>query len=53
MNIRTTLVYPPIPIRDFDWCAVDDDTYDGPGCPIGYGVTKKAAVADLMDQMVE
>ena len=53
MKIVTTLIYPPIPIRDFDYCAVDDDTYDGEGCPIGYGRTKEAAVADLMQQIEE
>lgn len=51
MRIQTTYVYPPIPIRDFDWCAVDDDTYDGEGCPIGYGATEQAAVADLLEQI--
>lgn len=37
----------PIPIRDYDWCAVRDD-YDGePGTPVGYGKTAEAAIADL------
>lgn len=49
MRIRTTHVYPPIPIRDFDWCAVDDATYDGEGCPIGYGRTAEQAIQDLLD----
>lgn len=53
MKIRTEFVYPPIPIRDFDWCAVDDDTYDGEGCPIGYGRTEADAIADLMAQIEE
>jgi hypothetical protein len=51
MKIRTDFVYPPIPIRDFDWSAVDDDTYDGPGCPVGYGRTEQAAIDDLMAQI--
>ncbi len=50
MNIRTTYVYPPIPIRQFDWSAVDNDTYDGEGCPIGTGATEQAAVMDLYEQ---
>lgn len=50
MRIRTTFVYPPIPIRDFDWSAVDDETYDGPGCIIGTGRTEQAAVMDLYEQ---
>jgi hypothetical protein len=51
MKIRTEFVYPPIPDRRWDWSAIDDDTYDGPGCPIGYGPTEEAAVADLMEQI--
>jgi hypothetical protein len=35
------------------WTAVDDDTYDGPGCPIGAGPTEAAAIADLMAQLDE
>ena len=35
------------------WTAVDDSTYDGPGCPIGAGPTEAAAIADLMDQLDE
>ena len=50
MKIRTELVYPPIPIRQFDWSAVDDDTYE-PGCPIGTGTTELEAVKDLMQQL--
>lgn len=53
MNIRTEYVYPPIPVRTMDWTAVDDDTYDGRGCPIGYGSTEQEAVADLLAQVEE
>lgn len=52
-KIITYFVYPPIPDRRFDWSAIDDDTYDGPGCPIGHGATKEEAIADLMDQLEE
>lgn len=51
MKIKTEFVYPPIPIRKFDWSAIDDDTYDGPGSPIGYGYTEAEAIADLMEQL--
>jgi hypothetical protein len=51
MNIRTEFVHPPIPDRRFDWVAVDDDTYDGPGSPIGEGPTEGAAIKDLMEQL--
>ena len=53
MKIRTEHVCPPIPLRQFDLSAVDDDTYDGPGCPIGRGPTEAAAIADLLEQIEE
>lgn len=40
---------PPIPYRDRDWWAVEDD-YE-PGDPIGAGPTEFSAVQDLIDQM--
>jgi len=55
MNIRTEYICPPIPIRDFDWEAVDADTYD-PECnnkQIGHGKTKEEAIADLLRQIEE
>jgi hypothetical protein len=50
-KVRTHFVYPPIPTRNFDWCA----TFDGyePGDPIGYGYTEEAAVVDLLEQAEE
>ena len=51
MNIKTSCICPPIPIRSFDWQAIDDDTYDGPGCPIGHGATEQEAIADLLEQI--
>lgn len=50
MKIRTNYVYPPIPMRTFDWSAVDDDTYE-PGCPIGWGATEQEAIDDLKEQL--
>lgn len=52
MAIRTDFIYPPIPDRRFDWCAVDDDTYDGAPDSgtrheIGYGATEQEAIDDL------
>lgn len=41
----------PIPIRNMDWTAIDDDTYDGVGSPIGYGATKQEAIDDLLEQL--
>lgn len=54
MKIRTHFEYPPIPLRCFDWSAVDDDTYDGApdcNCPIGRGVTEQEAIDDLLEQI--
>jgi hypothetical protein len=53
MKIKTEHVYPPIPIRSFDWSAIDDDTYDGPGSRMGWGATEQEAIKDLMDQLEE
>lgn len=56
MKILTKHDYPPIPDRQFDWSAVDDDTYDGAEdshCPIGHGATEQEAISDLLEQMEE
>ncbi len=50
-RIRTEHVFPPIPLRQFDWRAVLDD-YE-PGCPMGEGPTEAAAIADLLQQIEE
>jgi hypothetical protein len=55
MKIKTWHEYPPIPIREFDYGAIDEDTYDpDPGCKgciVGWGVTPEAAIADLKEQL--
>lgn len=61
ITVRTTHDYPPIPVRDMDWSAIDDDTYDvdcdGDGffsnCPVGRGATEQEAIADLLEQIEE
>lgn len=56
MKIRTHLEYPPIPVRKFDWSAVDGDTYDGAEdshCPIGRGATEQEAINDLITQITD
>src|SRR5437016_14263842 len=47
MKIKTIYVYPPIPIRDFDWAAYDADTYDGVSGKVGFGATKEQAIREL------
>jgi hypothetical protein len=34
--------------RHTEWSAVDDDSYGGPGSPIGTGATEAEAIADLL-----
>ncbi len=57
MNIKTTHINPPIPIRCFDWSAIDSDTYDGaldaPPQKVGYGSTEQEAIEDLQSQTSE
>lgn len=48
-KIIVSFVYPPIPIRQFDFQAVYDD-YE-PGCPIGHVHTAQQAVDDLKAQL--
>lgn len=53
MKIKTWHEYPPIPDRNFDYGAIDEDTYDpDPECSghvVGWGPTPEAAIADLME----
>lgn len=51
MQIITKYDPTPIPIRDFDWCAHDDD-YE-PGLPIGWGATEAEAIADFRREIEE
>ena len=61
LKVRTNFDYPPIPVRDMDWSAVDDDTYDCDcdedgffsTCPIGRGATEQEAIDDLLEQIEE
>lgn len=53
MKIKTYYWRKPIPSAKFDWEAVDDDTYDGPGSPVGYGVTEQESIEDLLAQLEE
>jgi len=50
--VKTSFEYPPIPIRQFDWAAIDDRSYGGdPSDPIGRGATEQEAIDDLLDQV--
>ena len=50
MRIVTTKQL-PVYVPDSAWSAVDDETYDGEGSPIGWGATREEAIADLLDQI--
>ena len=50
INIQTDYDPKPIPIRRFDWEAVDYDTLDYDSVT-GFGATKEEAIADLMERL--
>lgn len=54
-QIKTQHVYPPIPIRSFDWMAYDADWDGDPetahNYAIGYGATEEAAIEDCRAEM--
>lgn len=50
-KIRTEFDKAVIIPKSHQWCAVDDDTYEGEGCPIGYGETEQEAIEDLLQQI--
>lgn len=43
----TSFVYPPIPIRQFDWCAYLEGTEEEAN--YGWGATEAEAILDLED----
>lgn len=45
IEITTSNVYPPIPIREFDWCAYFDGEEETGR--YGWGVTEASAIKDL------
>lgn len=52
-QIVITFVYPPIPVRDYDWSASwenDEPDDEGHWRLMGYGKTPLAAIVDLLDQ---
>lgn len=60
MIINTYYDPKPIPIRSFDWTATTDNydaSYEGDEWvanePVGHGVTKAAAIFDLLEQLAE
>ncbi|WP_164749177.1 hypothetical protein [Mesorhizobium sp. M1A.F.Ca.IN.020.04.1.1] len=51
-KVITSHIFPPIPVRCFDWCAWFDDL--GADCsPYGYGRTEEEAIEDLLENFGE
>ena len=52
--IVTSYIHPPIPLRQYDWAAYEDDTYCCPEChqTVGYGETELDAIIDLLAQQL-
>lgn len=50
--IITRHLYPPIPQRQFDWCAHFDGDEENPS-HYGWGPTKAAALTDLAENIIE
>jgi hypothetical protein len=48
-KINVQFIYPPIPIRQFDYCATydGDEPNDAGGIEAGWGATKAEAMSDL------
>jgi hypothetical protein len=51
-KIVTSFMYPPIPIRAFDWCAWFDDEGAEAG-RYGYGATEAEAILDFKQNCQE
>lgn len=49
-KVVTSHVFPPIPLRQFDWCAYFDGDEEGPQ---GWGGTEDAAIVDLLQTVEE
>jgi len=51
-EILINFVYPPIPIREFDWCATwdNDEPNDNGQMLHGYGRTPLDAIRELLDE---
>jgi hypothetical protein len=50
-KLTVDFAYPPIPLRQFDWC-VTDQNYE-PGYPIGYGPTIQKALENYLESFCD
>jgi hypothetical protein len=59
VRIKVSCDCPPIPFRNFDYSAIDDNSFDADwdgdhyvtSCPIGHGATASEAVIDFIEQL--
>jgi len=52
-KIVTHNSYPPIPTRQFDWCAFYDGEEEAGNYGYGYGATEAEAIADFIENCAE
>ena len=52
MQIKTSHIYPPIPIRSYDWMAYVDGHEEDTWLQ-GYGATEAQAIAELQERIEE
>jgi hypothetical protein len=50
-KIVTSNIYPPIPVRSFDWCAFFDGEEEAGG--YGYGATEADAIEDFVENHID
>jgi hypothetical protein len=54
MKVVTSFLYPPIPVRHFDWAAYIEGDEDGTGSgTTGRGETEVDALRDLAEKLAE
>ena len=54
MNVIVSYICPPIGVRSFDWeASLDNYNGDEPNAPRGFGISKLAALEDLLEQLGE
>lgn len=52
-KVNVSFIYPPIPLRQFDWCAYfdNDEPNDEGQMMMGYGRTEIEAIDDLLQHV--
>lgn len=53
LKIVVSLIYPPIPVRSFDYCAHFDGEEENGHYGYGYGSTEAEAIADFVENCID